>query len=476
MEEDRWLAATKRVKLEGNVFGDVQDQKPAGRVVMVDSLKNLCLKVLVPIIIAKRDRYLMMNLGSDIAQLCFSRMKQEFKLTSDNVSLFMHSHLQVVDLSGYYNTTQAFLDVISFLGQTLTVLNLKDVEKIVDYSGLGKLTRLEMLDLSGTKFSNKYCDSLKGMSSLLCLRVARSKLTCLPSWLPQTCPELTELDVSNTEMADAKCMHVLRKLVKLQHLSVAGTPIREMHINSLKHLISLNVSECPIQNASLYWMGGCSNLLSLDLGRTGIGGKGLFQLRSFTRLESLVLPPSSNFCNEDFAYLTPLARLTSLSVPRFPVSDLDFVKNMSRLAALDLSACPVSDLSPLKHCVSLTQLNLQGCTDVRDLSLSTIPHLPLVNLNLAKTGLTDASMQFLADCPTLSYLQLQNTTIGTNIRLLTSLKRLCFLDVRETGIDPTDLTALQSLNLRVRKDPVVLQPLAGGNGAAPMEEEDNEEI
>ncbi len=424
--------------------------------VAVPSLRSLCLGVLLPNILAKRDRYALMNLGPDMCQHVFALLRERGLLSGETMGLFMHSHISHVDLAGYGNTTQPFLDTIANLAGTLRSLSLRDCSKVVDFGPLAACRQLEVLDLSGTKLSSRGLEALRPLRALLCLRLGHTRLSELPRWLPEG---LEELDVQHTDLPDERLVPALRRLTSLRLLNAGGTGLRVARLAPLKRLGHLCLAGCALlQPESLYWLAGCTALVSLDLLRTPlVPGSALHQLRGLTLLEQLALPPSSSFvAPRDFEHLAPLRRLVSLSLARFPVADLGWCRGMSRLAFLDLSSCPVADLRPLAELPSLAQLSLQDCPRVEDAALQALARLPrLASLSLAHTRVTDAGCRPLGELPSLTNLNLSGTEVGeAGLRCLASLSRLAALDVRRTRVAWDDLTLLQGLPLlRVRHDP-----------------------
>ncbi len=424
----------------------------------VPSLRNLCLDVLLPSILLRNDRYQMMDLGPDISSVVLHGLRDHGKLTAESMKLFMHAHLTRLDLGGYENTTQQFLDTICKLSATLLSLNLKHCSKIVDFSPLSACRQLETLDLSDTKLASKHLSALN-LPNLVVLKLARTKVLQLPSWLPVS---LMELDLQQTAIDD-HAVPYLRRLVNLRHLNVADTGIRVAYFACLKELVALNCSGCSLlQSESLYWIAGCRNLVWLDLSRSSVKGAALFQLRNLVGLTQLMLPPSLNCTPEDFRHISGLHRLESLSLARYPVQDLRFCQALAQLSFLDCSSCPLKDLDPIVGMSSLAQLNLQDCQGVTDLSLIPLARLPMLQtLNLSHTRVSDSGLKIVGECLALCSLNLSKLEVSdSGLRLLTSLTRLNTLDLRSTRIARSDITLLQNLTLLVncKTDPPPLDP------------------
>jgi Leucine-rich repeat (LRR) protein len=498
--DPKLIAAQKRVKLDLGGPGELS--KPAKhqkvnqfscfstkkkkivtffsslKAAVIPLLKTLCLDVLLPGIIAKRDRYALMNLGPDIAWSVFEMMKAEHTLNGETISLFMHSHLSRMDLGGYRNTTQQFLNTVANLNNTLSSLGLQDCSKLVDFSPLGCCKYLQSLDLSGTKLNNKNLVHLKQLQQLQTLRLAETKITVVPEWLPVE--SLTELDLQSTNLEDAAIMTALRRLIHLQRLNLAGTGVKITRFTPLKELQELNLAGCTLlEPSSMYWLGGCKRLRLLDLSRTTLPGKTLFHLQYLTRLEHLALPSSGSVAAADLMYLSPLYRLAELSVPRYNITDLTFVQKMTRLTHLDLSAnVHLRNLSPLTSLKSLEQLVVQSCTGLLNVSFGALAHLPnLSHLNLSRCVVNDEVMKPLSECVSLRSLALLGTDVGDYaLRKINALTQLTFLDVRNTRVLWSDITVLESLDLMVvRHDPKPKPPpgAGGDDGDADGDGEDD---
>jgi Leucine-rich repeat (LRR) protein len=368
--EDRLVAAQKRVRLGGHsTAGESVPTKR--RLARIPTLQDLCLSVMLPEIVARGDRYLMKNMGADLAMLVFQRLKRDRALNANTMKLFLHTNLPRVDLSDYGNTTREFLESIAHMAVTLTSLSLADCPLVSDFERLQGMHRLTVLDLNGCQFRDKHLVHVKGLTELVVLRLARTNVTTAAlnvalRWFPA----LVELDLSRLDLTDG-CLGALRSLTALQSLQLAANNFEVLRLNPLKRLLVLNVADCNgLVNETLYWLAGCKALVQLDLARASrLTGKGLYHLRSLTRLESLQLPPSAVVEPEAFAFLRPLQLLRALALPRYDVRDISFLQDMPHLQNVNLAACPIADLRPLAAKPDLTVLNLQGTVVVFKKSL-----------------------------------------------------------------------------------------------------------
>lgn len=162
-----------------------------------------------------------MELGPDICGVVLAGMRDRKQLTAESMKLFLHAHLTRLDLGGYNNTTQQFVDTICKLS-TLMSLNLRHCSKIVDFSPLSACRGLEVLDLSDTKLTAKHLAMLS-LPQLAVLKIARTKVSQLPDWLPVE--TMVELDVQQSPLDD-HVVPAIRRLRNLRHLNVADTGIR----------------------------------------------------------------------------------------------------------------------------------------------------------------------------------------------------------------------------------------------------------
>jgi len=123
--------------------------------------------------------------------------------------------------------------------------------------------------------------------------------------------------------------------------------------------------------------------------------------------------------------------------------------NLTKLNLRNLDSIKTSDLEPLRQLSCLHTLNLGGCYSITDRICETVIHLPLVDLNLAMTQITDNSLELFSDH--LHYLcdfnvyGCQNITETGLTRLVMKLPLLSQLNLRGTNISTQQAAGLRIL-------------------------------
>lgn len=197
----------------------------------------------------------------------------------------------------------------------LTYLDVYDSRNISDISVLGRLTKLQSVDL--------------GYNSIHDISILGS-LT-----------QLTSLSVDNNRIDDASA---LAGLTRLRRLSLRGNNISDISaLEDLVDLTYLSIGSNPISDISV--------------------------IANFTGLTDLDL--NGNIRNrmtfDSFSALGQLTNLRVLQAGHSNLSDLSLVGNLSGLEGLYLSRNGITDISALTGLSSLTWLTLFG-NEIRDIS------------------------------------------------------------------------------------------------------------
>ena len=145
--------------------------------------------------------------------------------------------------------------------------------------------------------------------------------------------------------------------------------------------------------------------------------------------------------DDDMATLVGFRGIRKLALGNTQVTDagLKYLIGQSRLDWLDVTNCQVTDagIAALSEELPLRQLNLEG-TQVSDASLSRVGGWPLVELDLSRTGVTDAGMLELSRLSELSILWLTGTEVtNRGLERLSRLSKLKHLDINRTGVTST---------------------------------------
>ena len=161
---------------------------------------------------------------------------------------------------------------------------------------IGKLTRLEYLDLQGSDFSEGELAHLEGLSRLQTLNLSRSSLT------------------------DVGMVH-LRDLTGLQNLILLETKVSDAglcHIGGMIHLQKLHLGGTNAGDLAMAQLGRMPKLEYLSLIGTRVGDAGLVHLSSLTNLKTIYLDDSpSQETNVTDTGVNQLKGLNSLRVLTF---------------------------------------------------------------------------------------------------------------------------------------------------------------
>lgn len=205
-------------------------------------------------------------------------------------------------------------------------------------------------------------------------------------------PNLTSLDLSDTDLSDAGMRHI-SKFTKLKRLSlfycnVSNSGLR--HIAELTCLESLNLDSRDIGDEGLYHLRHLKNLKALDIFSGRITDSGCAMISKVESLESLELC-GGLIGDLGCAMLTSLKNLTSLNLSQNDsITDRGAaaLSVLSNLRALNLSNTRVTSAA-LDHFEKLTKLQslaLYGCNGLENFACidqfqSQLPTLKCMRLN-----------------------------------------------------------------------------------------------
>ncbi len=186
----------------------------------------------------------------------------------------------------------------------------------VELKLIGRLARLEYLDLCDSLVTDAGLIPLTNLHGLRDLRLARTNvgddgllnlrsLTCVQTLdLSHTkmsstslvhlekLKDLTCLDLSGTQIGDDG-LALIGRMVQLRQLSLRGTQVSDAGLGclrSLRNLEKLDLFETQITDAGLAHLKGMSGLELLYVGGTKVGDSGIKHLKSLSSLETLQLP------------------------------------------------------------------------------------------------------------------------------------------------------------------------------------------
>ncbi|KAL0228454.1 hypothetical protein RCL1_004597 [Eukaryota sp. TZLM3-RCL] len=269
----------------------------------------------------------------------------------------------------------------------------------------------------------------------------------------QHCTKLQVLNLSGTSFSD---LSLLSSCVFLQQLNVSKTSITDLlFLQNCSELQSLNISNCKISSlvplsyclklvrleaentlvSDLFPLSECSQLSHLDLRRTFVSRDYWKIFEDTTTIRKLIatfeqgvtvdLPRSVT----DLSPFSMCARLISFTLTMSPLSDISPLSHCPNLSYLNLSRTLVSDISALKSCLKLQTLNLSYCPVKTIDSLSNC--IMLKSLNIAATSVSDLTP--LSNCKELSLIDVSFTPIGNGQELV--VQGICEVKLFISGLN-----------------------------------------
>lgn len=285
---------------------------------------------------------------------------------------------------------------------------------------------------------------------------------------------LRELSLSPTDNPPASFLRSLNGLQKLHIFDLEEDPRSEVcrNIAQNKKLVSLQLTGDSYSLSSGQCMKALGKLPLRSLKLNLQSSKLISRLAAMSKLSSLSLHFSdSKSLARHFQALSHLVRLGSLElhgiqitasglrhIMKLPLRSVTFVSaglkddslrllgSLSKLTSLHLRANPITSGLRYLHKLPLQKLLLQDC-GLTDRSLRPIRALrKLTSLNLNDNSLTDRAIHVLVGLP-LKDLSLSNTAVsdGGLVRL-SRVKTLSYLFVRRTQVTAAGANRFQELN------------------------------
>lgn len=298
---------------------------------------------------------------------------------------------------------------------------------------IGRLNRLEWLELSDTSVTAEGLSHLIKMSTLRSLKLKGTAVKVPGIDHIGLLTGLEELVLQNSGITDVG-LKPLSKLTNLKTLSVNGN---------------------RLAGPGLQYISGLSNLQVLDLGVTQVKDASVKHLEQLQELRDLNLD-FTGVTDAGMQSVAKLARLESLNLSRTGIGDvgLKHLGELSGLQSLKLDGTRVTDagMQSLGKLTSLTQLALYGREGVRpDITDDGLEHLkPLAgsmeSLNIGTTKITDAGIAHLSGFTKLTYLCLDNTdTSDEALKHLEGikLKQRILIQIRGTRVTAEGVRSLK---------------------------------
>ncbi len=365
------------------------------------------------------------GLVSEISQAGYTigGVVEEVQFADPALEAFVRTALQKSDTDTIYSDevwtitemtlpaeTQTLEDLSLFIGlETLTANNFA----AMDWTGLGNLTALQTLNLSGSSLNSAALEAIGTLPNLKTLNLSNCGISTV-SFLTN-CTTLQTLDLSGNSIGDLK---PLSGLSALEQLSLQSNAVTELSaLSDLKALRRLNLSQNAIAS--------------------------LAPLQSCTQLEELRVD------NCSISTLDPVKELKALSVlsaTNNAITSVEALGSCTALTVLDLSNNQISDISALVSCTALTDLTLNHNQIT---SLPTFSEAcPMQNFSANNNALTDVSGLS-------KLMQLNNVDVDYNqissLAPLASCQNLVKVNAFSNPI--TDVSALTGRQVIVNYDP-----------------------
>ncbi len=190
-------------------------------------------------------------------------------------------------------------------------------------------------------------------------------------------------------------------------------------------LQSVGLTKTPVTDAGLQCFRRCAELSRLELHYTQVTDQGLAELRHWSKLQSLGLNACLQITDAGLRHLSNTPQLTTLAVAGCPITD-ELATTLSELSLL-------SSLN-----LSFTGMTAHG--------LRKLATLPLRDLYLSGSPLTDQDLAVLEQWPQLSLLRFDGTSItDAGLEHVGRLRRLRSLRLDSTAITDQGLQQLKAL-------------------------------
>jgi hypothetical protein len=224
---------------------------------------------------------------------------------------------------------------------------------------VGKLRRVERLDLYGSPITASGLGHLQPLTHLQTLLLVRTKVG----------------DAGLARLAALKNLRVL---------SLEGTELSDdglAHLRDLTNLADLNLASTAVTDRGLAHLAGLTRLQALDLSRTGTTDAGLAHLEGLTNLQELSLDRTS-VTDAGLAHLKRLASLTELTLDRTAISDrgLVEVEGLNHLVTLSLDHTKVTAAGVAKLQLHRAERQAEEAAAVRARKQPNRPAIPKLNI------------------------------------------------------------------------------------------------
>lgn len=264
---------------------------------------------------------------------------------------------------------------------------------------------------------------------------------------------LVDLNLDGTKIS-SQSLPRLAQYENLERLSLSGLSLgEEASIPAFKALTYLQLDDSRVSHSAFASIGKLTSLQGLSLMGTPVTPTDLAQLGALKNLENIYLD-RSELTDEIIASFPNLPKLRFLDMEKNPgVTGATFhsLSKLSQLEELYINETAVSN-EALAHIAKLSKLKVLvvHTTNLEAGAIELLCSLPLQQLFIGGTGITDDDVALLGDSKTLEVFWARNTRQVTmrGIRPLLSVPTLKTLGVEGTGLTGDDMEEIR----RVRPD------------------------
>jgi Leucine-rich repeat (LRR) protein len=333
-------------------------------------------------------------------------------------------------------------DSVAALGvalKDLETLQLSGCPRVTSVAALESLPLLQRLNISATRVTDvaplARCPQLWDLSVCSCaaltslqplahahtlqrLDASNTPVTSASFEVEWECAALEELDVHECRQLQGVKLGVLRKLTSLRRVNAESSGFDDSAVAALaecENLCEVQLSNCPITSLSL--LGVVPTLQSIVAHNIGVNDEGIAGLEVSESLSTLDLTSCGDL--RDVSVLRTMRNLTVLTLRGSGVTDVSFAGTSGDATSWERSG--------------IRELNVSACAGIRKpAGLSTLPGLE--ELRAAGSGLTDAGLRMIAQCPALRRLYVSDCEQLTDLSPLALLDGLTHLDASNTHI------------------------------------------
>lgn len=271
-------------------------------------------------------------------------------------------------------------------------------------------------------------------------------------------PYLIPIDATGIRDDDLACLG--KGELPVNAVSLAGTGItgEGLHFLNRKEIAVLDLSGTEISEEGYRQLFELQHLERLALDKVDVTDGEIELIARLPKLKNLSLHGCEKITNKALQHLSDYAsKLESLDLSETPISDsgIKRLQKCSELTALRLnnSACTDEAIVPLLSLPNLSEFEFERSAGIHDVTVQRLANRfgkQLKHLGLADTNVTRACLQYLANCPKLSYLTLSNVPLeAADIELLGTF----------SGLDTLVITKLNCPDLTIRKNMLKLKRL-----------------